>query len=241
MPQHDPTTPTEADLEILAEYPTRTSRREAVVAGWREQMLAEVHRPHQWALLAAGYVAAMALTLMIPDLRFTLAAIALITAAFWFMLNRMRRHDAHYRGLARLTPVVDRSTLQAEVSALAASRDELVATLGNPRSDTTTRLSAVGRVLLAATPIMARGGVTAETASVTGYPPYPEIDRTEFPGSDGDYTSVHLMRVDASVDRLARAVGSDVILSESIASLAGEVVPPIRSMDAAIRAGTARP
>jgi hypothetical protein len=234
MPEHDEIPTTEADLEVLQEYPTRTSRRDAVVAGWREQMLEEVTPVWKWIALAVLYVALMVLSIALPDMRLTLSVAFLASVGAWLVYARWRRSDIHHRALSQLSPVVDRSTLIGEATILSATNDALIATLQNPSAGKAVRIEAARRVLMAAEPIMARGGVTPETATVAGYPAWPEIDRTELPGSEGDFATMPLMRVDATVKRLSQLVQADVILAESIAQIAGEVVPPLRALEDAL-------
>lgn len=258
MPQHDPTPvqegitdpvmptattipegavnlPEEGGTDPRAQaYATRTERREAVVAGWRSDMMSHVTGVGTWIVLALAYLVVLVVAIMVshPVGSPVIAVVATIVA--WFAWWRLSRRDRHYRWLAALTPVVDKSTLQGEATILAASVDALSATLRNQRSDADTRLRAMQVVLSAAAPVMGRAGVTPQTASVEGYPSWPEVDRTEMPGQDGDFLSVHLIRLDATAKKMMTAMGEDVLFEETVARIAGEVVPPLRAMEAVV-------
>lgn len=235
MPQHDPIPAAHTVLDNVTEpYPTKSAKREAAISEWRRAMERQTTSWYVWVGVAAAYILAMGASFLLSSTLAKVTAALIFTAIGWRILLRMRRHDHHVRALAKLTPVFDHSSLVGEIAILEASRDALAATLANPASSIETRLHTANQLLSAALPIMRRGNVTIETATVSGYPPYPEIDQTELPGSNGDYLSIHLMRIDASVTRIARAAANDVILAESIGQLAGEVVPPLRALELAL-------
>jgi len=260
LPQHDPTpaqegipapqipSPSQAmetDVgTMLAEeegvdpkgpsYATRTERREAVEAGWRADMMAHVTPVWVWVLLATTYMITLCSAIWLGDPLIGGGICVIATAAAWLGWWRLSRNDRHFRWLAALSPVVDRSTLQGEATILAASVDALSATLRNARSDPDTRLRAMQVVLSAAAPIMTRGGVRPEEATVEGYPAWPEVDRTEMPGQDGDFLSVHMIRLDATAKRMLTSMGEEVLFQETVARIAAEVVPPLRAMEAVV-------
>lgn len=257
MPQHDTTPPhpgvtipatTTIDQEPLeldtpigetsgepASYATRTQKRDAIIDAWRRDTLANVTPKRTWAMLGAAYVAVLVLSfLLLPQIP-AVVVVALATMAAWIALVRLRRADARHRWVATLTPVVDRTTLGGEATILAAAVDALAATLRNPRSSVNVRLEAIQTVMSAAAPVMARSGVTPEMATVEGYPAWPEVDRTEMPGQEGDFLSVHLIRVDATAKRLVLMTAEPVLFEETVARVAAEVVPPLRAMEAVIQ------
>lgn len=220
-------------------YATRTERREAVEAGWRADMMKHVTPVWVWALLAFAYLGTLCSAILLGDPLIGVGIGLIATAAAWLGWWRLSRSDRHFRWLAALTPVVDRSTLQGEATILAAAIDALSATLRNTRSDSDVRLRAMQNVLTAAAPIMARGDVRAEDATVEGYPAWPEVDRTEMPGQDGDFLSVHLIRLDATAKRLITSMNEEILFQETVARIAAEVVPPLRAMEAVVE-GSAR-
>lgn len=235
MPRHDPVPQSSLELEQADELLTRSMRREKIIAKWREQMLSQKTKSFIWFALFASFLLMMAGTFLLPSLLATAGAALLITALASYLFLRLRKHDAHIQVLSTMTPIVDWSVLTGEVAILEASRNALIATLSNSASTVQTRIATANGLLRAAQPIMARGGITEETATVSGYPPYPEIDQTELPGSNGDFLSIHLMRIDASVTRVARSITDGVVLAETIGQLAGEVVPPLRALEAALQ------
>lgn len=212
---------------------TRTELREAAVAKWREDMNASVTSPVMWSSLALVYVLGMALSALYlgsEPIVIALVVVAL-TAACWTMLVRMRRRDRAFRSLATLTPLLDVSVARGEGAVLRAQFGALLATMANPKAARADHVQALDRLDAAALPLMRRGGVTPETAAVAGYPAWPEIDRTVMPGQENDRLSVHLHRIEASILRLCRTLdGEEVLLEETIARMAGEIVPPSRSV-----------
>lgn len=257
MPQHDPTPAEEAQASSAQSpfpegsvnlpeeggidqkgsgYATRTARREAVVDGWRQDMLAHLVSPVIWIGLALAYVAILIAAVFTRDLMIGGAIGLLGTIIAWAIWWKLSTRDQHFRRLASLTPVVDRTTLRGEATILAAAVDALSATLNNARSNADTRLKAMQVVLSAAAPIMSRGNVTPQQATVEGYPAWPEIDRTEMPGQEGDFLSVHLIRIDATAKRLNFLMNEEVLFEETVANIAAEVVPPLRAMEAVVEA-----
>lgn len=226
--------------EVRPTYATRTEKREAIVAGWREDMLSHLTPLWLWSTMALTYLVVLGAAIWTGDAIVAAMICAIATAAAWWTWWTLSRRDDHYRVLAALTPVVDRSTLQGEATILTAAVDALSATLRNPASSSDVRLRAMQVVLSAARPMMLRGGVETETATVDGYPAWPEVDRTEMPGEEGDFLSVHLIRLDATAKSAMTAMSEEVIFQETIARIAGGVVPPLRAMEAVIEEGRTR-
>lgn len=231
------TEPTEAptsahDLEVLAEHPTRSSRRNAVVAGYREQMLGQITDRGAWLTIGALYlVAIIAAGILLAHHTIPLILVVVaINALAWWRYSVLRKRDQHFATLALLTPVVDRTTLVHQVDLLKASFQNLLSSISHPVG-VEARAGAIALVTNSALAIMERGGVTVETATVAGYPRYPEIDRTPMPGTETDFLTVPLSRIEATITRLERSITTDVVLSESIAQIAGEIIPPLRSVE----------
>lgn len=217
---------------------TRTELREAAVSKWRSDMLACVVSPSTWMSLGACYILMM-VALVFGAATATdwawlaIAGMAVLTVASWSLLIRMRRRDDSFRTLATLTPLLDVSVARGEASILRAQFGALLATMSNPNAGRERHVQALDALMEAARPLMRRGGVTEETAAVAGYPAWPEIDRTTMPGEDQDRLSVHLHRIEASILRLDRTLEQEgVVMEESIARMAGEIVPPARSVRA---------
>lgn len=215
-------------------YATRTAKRDAIIEAWRRDTLANVTPARTWTVLGISYVAVLVLSLLLLPQVPAIVVVALATVAAWIALVRLRLADARHRWVATLTPVVDRTTLGGEATILAASVDALAATLRNPRSSVDVRLEAIQTVMSAAAPIMSRSNITPQMATVEGYPAWPEVDRTEMPGQEGDFLSVHLIRVDATAKRLVLMTAEPVLFEETVARVAAEVVPPLRAMEAVI-------
>jgi hypothetical protein len=215
-------------------YGTRSNRQAAIVDGWRSDVLAGVTKPSVWIVLAVAYVALLGIATSVAGTLAGPAMALFATAIAWYTLLRLRKHDQQRRWLAQLTPVTDRSTLSGEVTILKAAIEALIATLGNPRATAGTRQQAIQQVLSAGAPLMLRGNVTVETATVAGYPQWPEVDCTEMPGKDGDFVSLHVMRLGATMSNLERMANERLVFEETVGRTAGEIVPPLRAIDAAI-------
>ena len=76
-----------ADPVTLQGYGTRTERREAVIAGWRKDMLAGLTSPVIWAILAAAYLSALGLAIglrsPLPSAIVAITATAIAWAIWW--------------------------------------------------------------------------------------------------------------------------------------------------------------
>lgn len=214
-------------------YGTRSQRHTAIVEGWRKDVLSGVISPWLWVALAVAYIVVMGFALRFADSSAGIFLAVAATAIGWFALWRLRKHDTQRRWLATLTPVTDMSTMSGEVTILKATIEALAATLANPRSATATRLQAVQQALSAGAPLMSRGAITVETSNVAGYPAWPDVDCTEMPGQDGDFVTVHLMRLRATMTHLEAMASERLVFEETIGRTAGEIVPPLRSIEAA--------
>ena len=199
-------------------------------------MLNQITTSLTWAMIGLSYILLLAASFFLGSAVATACAAALLTAGCWSLWWRLSTRDRHHRWLASLTPVVDLSTLQGEAQILRAAAGALNATLRNPNSSVDARLRGVQMVLSAAAPIMGRNSITPQMAVVEGYPAWPEIDRTEMPGQAGDFLSVHLIRIDATISKLAETAAAGLVIEEQIASIAAEVVPPLRAMEDIIAA-----
>lgn len=218
--------------EIVRATPTRSEIREAAIEKWRADMLGAVS-VKRMAGLGAAYVVLMIASLMLlqPWPIALLAVMAVLTALGWFLLVRIQRRNATYRTLAELTPLLDLSVARGQIAILRAQFGNLLATMSNPNATADQHRENLARVAASALPLMNRGGITEENATVAGYPEWPEIDRTVMPGQEQDRLSVHLHRIDASISRLERTLESeDVVIEETVARMAGEIVPPARSL-----------
>lgn len=214
-------------------YGTRSQRHAAIVEGWRQDVLSGLTSPWLWLALAAAYVLVMGLALRFADGPAGIVLALAATLVGWFALWRLRKNDIHRRWLATLTPVTDTSTMSGEITILNAAIDALAATLANPHATRPTRLQAVQQVLSAGAPLMTRGAVTVETATVAGYPAWPDVDSTEMPGQDGDFVAVHLMRLRATMTHLQTMASERLVFEETVGRTAGEIVPPLRAIEAA--------
>src|SRR3546814_1558535 len=84
-------------------------------------------------------------------------------------------------------------------------------------------------------PLLARGPTTVENAVAAGYPSYPDVDVTSIPSNPDDLISIHVLRIEACSRKLQTLVGApsgEIIFSETVSRLAGEFIPPLRSIEA---------
>ena len=216
---------------------TRSERRDEAVEDWRARMLASTtsRGVHMAAALAHVLLVGAIVLILGRHVAVSAAVVLVLTVLAWIVMSRRIRRDDEIRALARLTPVLDPSVLKGEVDVLRAQFGAFLATLSNPASRRQDHRAALGRVAAAAEPIMARDGIDERSASVAGYPAWPEIDRTRMPGDEDDRLTVHLLRAEASIMRLSRTVDEGgQLLQETVARMAGETVPPLRAVAAVI-------
>src|SRR3546814_16441355 len=74
-----------------------------------------------------------------------------------------------------------------------------------------------------------------ENAVAAGYPSYPDVDVTSIPSNPDDLISIHVLRIEACSRKLQTLVGApsgEIIFSETVSRLAGEFIPPLRSIEA---------
>jgi len=220
---------------------TRTQRHGSEIAEWRAKVLEHRVPKWQWAALALFFLTFVVGALFAPMqdgaplLGLGMLIVATLVTALGY--RSLSKQDRAVRSYAALTPVVDDAILVGEVRIVAAAADTLLKTIANPNSNEAIRRLAILGVMSAAQRIMNRGGVTVETAAVAGYVAWPEIERIEMPGNPGDYQTVHLLRIDASAKRMVDTVErGGTYIAETMATMAGEVVPPARALLALMEA-----
>ena len=215
-------------------YGTRSEKREHGINAWRNDLLSKKFKPWQWAGLAFLYVLLM--TLAASTLQAIPAAviIGILTLGAWISAYILAKRNASISALAQLTPIIDMTTFQGQATILRRSTDLLLERLNDKKADPQSILFGMQAVLNAARPIMERAGITPETANAEGYPNWPEIDRTEMPTRPGDFLTVHAMRLDAITHNIMRITQERIAFEETVARLAGEVVPPLRAIEAVI-------
>lgn len=215
-------------------YATRSEKRDHGIAAWRADMLSKKTKSWQWAAIVLVYFSlSIAIAVGIPA-PYSVAMIVFISLMAWLAINTLTKRDASITALARLTPIIVMSTLQGQVTILQRSIELLLKRLDEYQADPSNVLFAMQAVLNAARPIMERGGIEPQTASAEGYPAWPEVDRTEMPTAPGDFLTVHAMRLDATGQNLARIAQERVAFEETVARIAGEVVPPLRAIEAVV-------
>ena len=215
-------------------YATKSEKREHGIATWRADLLSRRTRPWQWAGIVLLYIALAFLVIAyLPPLVAVLMCVGLTLCA-WLAIHVLIRRDANISALSKLTPIIDMTTYQGQATILRRSTDLLLERLNDKFSSTENVLFAMQAVLNAARPIMERGGIEPQTARAEGYPGWPEVDRTEMPTAPGDFLSVHAMRLDATAHNLVRISQERIAFDETVARIAGEVVPPLRAIEAVI-------
>lgn len=147
-------------------------------------------------------------------------------------ISRLMTRDEDAPEEATLIPVLDPAFVRAQYQRAAQVAAELISLA--PSAPVDHFKSAIGRLVLALDPLMSLGGVTIESASVSGYPPYPEVAQTPMIGDDTDFVSFHLLRIDASLRRLEREVNAPLPAIQKVAAASGEFIPPLRAIKAVI-------
>jgi hypothetical protein len=232
------------DVHAEEEVPTKTrrERNDETVEKWRANLLAQKTHWASWTAYAFFCVMALVASWTLAAHDQPMAGVCLLlvaTAIAALGYHSMRRTDLALMRMATLTPVMDPKILGGEIAIVLAATDTMLKTFANPNAGLPIRRLSVMGVMSSSQRLMNRAGVTVETATVDGYPPYPEIDRTEMPGNAGDIETVHLLRIDASAKRMARIAdethgGGQWLFNETFAVMAGEVVPPARALLAAL-------
>ena len=215
-------------------YATKSEKREHGIAAWRADLLSRRTKSWQWALIVALYFAVSLLAVIYLQTTAAIIVLLVLTLITGLGVRLLTKRDANISALSKLTPIIDMTTFQGQVVILARSIDLLLQRLDENSSDATGTLQAMQTVLNAAQPIMHRGGVEPQTAIAEGYPKWPEVDRTEMPTRPGDYLTVHAMRLDATARNLVSISQERVAFDETVARIAGGVVPPLRAIEAVI-------
>lgn len=219
--------------EPLNHIPTRRQSLAEAKEEYRAYMLSQLAPKIYW--LALPFIVIMANLLVI----FRHDAIGIVLAvatniACGYAAFHFYQGDRKVRILATLTPIYDKHALRAQIDVLASSVKLLVDC--HPFADPTITQRGIGVIYGALSPLLARGPVTIETATVAGYPAYPDTDISTMPGDDSDFVSLHLLRIEASVDKFNALIDdeADWIFAEIISEVAGELIPPLRAIEAQI-------
>lgn len=223
-----------AEGEGSVVFKTLSERKAEAIAQWRADMNAQ--RPKIWVylLICSFAILLLNLSLLIPNLIAQYVVVGLIGAAALYITRRIWIKDRSYLEISKLTPVLDRTNLTGEVNLVRASILAMLASLKNESATQATRVAAVRNVIREVQPILSRGNMTIKTATAQGYPAYPKIDRTEHPSQAGDYISMHLLSIEGSFRVLCNSSDEDVVLAETIAHIAGRLIPPLRSVEEAL-------
>lgn len=215
-------------------YGTRSEKREHGISAWREDLLKKKVQPWQWLAIIALYIALMFAAVTSLEPIPALALLVTLSVMAWVTAYVFMKRNASITALSKLTPIIDKTTLEGQATILRRSIDLLLERLNDKEAGPTLILFAMQAVLNAARPLMERAGVTPETAEADGYPSWPEIDRTEMPTRPGDFLTVHAMRLDAIAHNVVRVSKEPVSFEETVARLVGGVVPPLRAIEAVI-------
>ncbi len=218
---------------------TRSERHQTEIEQWRSRVLEHrVPRMH-WTLLCLLFLVVLTTAVLLPmqdGVPIAGAIVLLIgSAATALGYAKLRGIDRGVVSYASLTPVVDVEILHGEIRIVAAATDTLLKTFANPNATVALKRLGVLGVMSAAQKVMTRGGVTPETARVAGYAAWPEVERIEMPVNPGDFQTFHLLRLDASAKRLLGTLSlGETPIAETLATMAGEIFPPARSLLAEI-------
>lgn len=210
---------------------TRSAAKAQAVADWRGQALSQLTPKIYYMALPVFVMLTSIAAIVFKPL--SLIGYALILVSFiacTFIAFRLSRRDRAIRAQALLTPTLDLEALRGQLNVLASSVKLLVES--HDFKDALITKRALSVVYGAIMPILARGPVTIETATSPGYPPHPEVDVSTMPGDPSDFHSMHLMRIEASLQRLQRMVETQdvMIFDETVAHVAGELIPPLRAL-----------
>lgn len=211
---------------------TRSAAKAQAVADWRSQALSQLTPKIYYMALPIFVMLTSIAAIVFKPL--SMIGYGLILASFIacaLIAFRLSGRDRRIRAQAMLTPTFDLEALRGQLNVLASSVKLLVES--HDFKDALITKRAVSVVYGAIFPILARGPVTIETATSPGYPPHPEVDASTMPGDPSDFHSMHLMRIEASLQRLQRMVETQdvMIFDETVAHVAGELIPPLRALE----------
>ena len=211
---------------------TRSEPKARAISAYRIETLRRLTPVRTWGLLLAGQIALFLVLLFLLDkpliLVLALAASAFASATLSY---RFLQHNREIRARAVLTPVLDLRVLRRQVAALRSAVTFITAAAAQPNDPKALR-QAVFALYGAALPLMKRSETTIETASVAGYPPYPAVETMTMPGDDSDFLSFHVIRLEASCQKLETIVSNELVLAETVSQVTGEIIPPLRAIEA---------
>ena len=208
------------------------TRRQQMVTSWRKDILEQDVPNSYWAGLGMTYVALCALSqIFISDIYLQVMFIAVFT--IWAIIGYkvLNNRSRKIRILANMTPIFSKNNLFLQIDAANRSFDQMVAIFQDAQTTKEQQIAVVERLKAIALRIMENGNLKIENAIAAGYPEYPQIDRTELPGSDHDFISMHLMSLEGVISELNSFREKDVILGEVVAQAAGAMIPPLRSIE----------
>lgn len=226
-----------ATAAASAEVRTRSDLEAEALKRYREETLALLTPSWMKFFIAGGLLGGQILFtflfFVIGGSPLLLPALAILPLGIliWIILRINRRNrEIHIR--AELTPVFDMGNLRGQVLVVDAAWKFLQSAAQAAQNNPERLSQAVQTMFGALKPLLDRGPTTIENATVAGYKPYPGIETMSMPGDDADFISFHLLRIDASLARLASIANTEHVLSETISQVAGEFVPPLRALEA---------
>lgn len=151
------------------------------------------------------------------------------------LLRKIWKQDLEIHALAQLSHVTDFPQLETELQRLSVAINDLYQSLAGMVIDRHRVEDACKAIYIAVEPLLARGSTTIQNAVVAGYKPYPATENFSMPDNENDRLSFHYIRIEASNIRLSRLLANKFVINESISQVAGEIIPPLRSIEIRMR------
>lgn len=213
-----------------AEQPlTRAQSFEIQLQKYREETLSDLFgtKPRLITLAIAGALALLSLLLL--PLHWAALSSLFIAVPTAYVLMGIGYNDRDVLARASLTPTFDKDRLEAEISTLTAAITYLKAT-ARGRADPHAMIHAVTRCFDALHPLLARGHLTLETATPdTIARPYLKAGDSSIAGDPE--LLFHIRKAQRPLEWIYKAAEQDMVYGETIAHLAGNMIPHLRAIE----------